>query len=59
VIELDGDPHVIDDKIKARDKFVDDVLTKVGIKILRIPRFDNHYNIEALNKKISDTLIPG
>lgn len=56
VIELDGDPHVIDNEVIKRDKFVNSVLSSIGIKILYIPRHDNHYDFENLNQKISQSL---
>jgi len=56
VIELDGAPHVIDEKVMQRDKFVNSVLSSVGIKVLHIPRRDGKYIKEELNRKIKSVL---
>lgn len=54
VIELDGDPHVIDPKIKASDSFKKEALKKVGIKLLHVVRNDGGYYVEELKKKIEN-----
>jgi len=48
VIELDDSSHLREDR-RARDKFVDEVLNKVGIKILHI-KTSHYYNLnDVLN----------
>lgn len=56
VIELDGDPHVIDSKTKASDSFKREALKKVGINLLHVVRNDGGYNVEVLKKNIVQAL---
>lgn len=52
VIELNGDPHVIDKKVIEKDKLIKTIFEKVGIKILSIPRTDRNYDLVKLEEKI-------
>ena len=52
VIELNGDPHVTDEKVRNRDVFIKNIFDKVGIKLLSIPRADYNYDRVKINEKI-------
>jgi len=50
VIELDDKSHLREDR-QARDNFVDEVLSKVGIKIVHI-KTSHRYNLDEISKLI-------
>lgn len=56
VIELNGDPHVIDEKVRERDKFIQAIFEKVRIKLLPIPRADHNYDRAKISEKIKNLL---
>ncbi len=57
VIELNGDPHVIDKKVLDRDKFIKTIFDKVGIKVLSIPRSGHNYDQAELEENINKILV--
>ncbi len=57
VIELNGDPHVLDKKVIDRDKFIQTIFEKVGIKVILISRADHNYDRSKLEEKIKNILI--
>jgi very-short-patch-repair endonuclease len=54
VVELDDETHLLPDR-QARDEFLDGVLAKAGIKILRVNRQDI-YSLDGLSREINNLL---
>ena len=53
-IELDDESHLKEDR-QERDKFINELLEQIKIKLIRIPK-QNFYNLQELEEKIKESI---